>query len=166
MAVDKFLIEASHIMMFARSVGDSNPIYHDEEYAKNTKLGGIIPPPTFAQSSAQFDSEYFLRPKVGGDGWFGSGKEATGSKPSSGSGGGGGAAMGLHAEQHFEYHLPVKAGDTLSATSKPGETWEKESKRAGKLKFSESVTEYRNQNGELVITATGVGVQTERAVDS
>ena len=166
MAVDKFLIEASHIMMFARSVGDSNPIYHDEEYAKSTELGGIIPPPTFAQSSAQFDPEYFLRPKVGGDGWFGSGKEATGSKPSSGSGGGSGAAMGLHAEQHFEYHLPVKAGDTLSVTTKPGKAWEKESKRAGKLKFSESVTEYRNQNGDLVITATGVGVQTERAVDS
>lgn len=166
MAVDKFLIEASHIMMFARSVGDSNPIYHDEEYAKSTELGGIIPPPTFSQSSAQFDPEYFLRPKVGGDGWFGSGKEATGSKPSSGSGGGGGAAMGLHAEQHFEYHLPVKAGDTLSATTKPGKAWEKESKRAGKLKFSESVTEYRNQNGDLVITATGVGVQTERVVDS
>ena len=67
MAVDKFLIEASHIMMFARSVGDSNPIYHDEEYAKSTEIGGIIPPPTFAQSSAQFDPEYFLRPKVGGD---------------------------------------------------------------------------------------------------
>ena len=76
MAIDKFLIEASHIMMFARSVGDSNPIYHDEDYAKSTELGGIIPPPTFAQSSAQFDPEYFLRPKVGGDGWFGSGKEA------------------------------------------------------------------------------------------
>lgn len=166
MAIDKFLIEASHIMMFARSVGDSNPIYHDEDYAKSTELGGIIPPPTFAQSSAQFDPEYFLRPKVGGDGWFGSGKEATGSKPSSGSGAGGGAAMGLHAEQHFEYHLPVKAGDTLSATTKPGKAWEKESKRAGKLKFSESVTEYRNQDGDLVITATGVGVQTERAVDS
>ena len=81
-------------------------------------------------------------------------------------GGGGGAAMGLHAEQHFEYHKPVKAGDVLTATTKPGNTWEKESKRAGKLKFSESVTEYRNQDGELVITATGVGVQTERAVDS
>ena len=69
-------------------------------------------------------------------------------------------------QQHFEYHLPVKAGDVLSATTKPGNTWEKDSKRAGKLKFSESVTEYRNQDGELVITATGVGVQTERAVDS
>ena len=69
-------------------------------------------------------------------------------------------------EQHFEYHKPVKAGDVLTATTKPGNTWEKESKRAGKLKFSESVTEYRNQDGDLVITATGVGVQTERAVDS
>ena len=99
--------------------------------------------------------------------WFGSGKEATGAKPSKESSGSGvGAAMGLHAEQHFEYHLPVKAGDVLTATTKPGNSWEKESKRAGKLKFSESVTEYRNQNGELVITATGVGVQTERAVDS
>ena len=111
-----------------------------------------------------------MRPKIGGEGWFGSGKDASGAKPSSGTksgeSGGGGAAMGLHAEQHFEYHLPVKAGDVLSATTKPGNTWEKESKRAGKLKFSESVTEYRNQNGDLVLTATGVGVQTERAVDS
>ena len=169
MAIDKFLVEASHIMMFARSVGDANPIYHDEEYAKKTDVGGIIAPPTFAQSSAQFDPDYFLRPKTGGEGWFGSGKEPTGLKPTSGGSGGGsgvGASGGLHAEQHFEYHLPLKAGDVLTATTKPGNAWEKESKRAGKLKFSESVTEYRNQNGDLVITATGVGVQTERPVDS
>ena len=167
MAIDKFLVEASHIMMFARSVGDANPIYHEEDYANKTELGGIIAPPTFAQSSAQFDPDYFLRPKIGGEGWFGSGKEPSGAKPSKdSSGGGGGAAMGLHAEQHFEYHKPVKAGDVLTATTRPGNTWEKESKRAGKLKFSESVTEYRNQDGDLVITATGVGVQTERAVDS
>ena len=93
MAIEKFLVEASHIMMFARSVGDANPIYHDEDYAKETELGGIIAPPTFAQSSAQFDPDYFLRPKTGGVGWFGSGKEPTGLKPSgSGGGGGGGAA--------------------------------------------------------------------------
>ena len=49
MAINKFLVEASHIMMFARSVGDANPIYHDEDYAKETDLGGIIAPPTFAQ---------------------------------------------------------------------------------------------------------------------
>ena len=47
MAIDKFLVEASHIMMFARSVGDANPIYHDEDYANKTELGGIIAPPYF-----------------------------------------------------------------------------------------------------------------------
>ena len=81
MAIDKFLVEASHIMMFARSVGDANPIYHDEDYANKTELGGIIAPPTFAQSSAQFDPDYFLRPKIGGEGWFGSGKEPSGANP-------------------------------------------------------------------------------------
>ncbi|MFL2705383.1 MAG: MaoC family dehydratase N-terminal domain-containing protein [Gammaproteobacteria bacterium] len=169
MAINKFLIEASHIMMFARSIGDDNPVYYDEEYKSESGCEGIIAPPTFAQSSAQFDPDYFLRPKTGGEGWFGSGKEPTGLKPTSGGSGGGsgvGASGGLHAEQHFEYHLPLKAGDVLTATTKPGNAWEKESKRAGKLKFSESVTEYRNQNGDLVITATGVGVQTERPVDS
>ena len=167
MAIDKFLVEASHIMMFARSVGDANPIYHDEDYAKETELGGIIAPPTFAQSSAQFDPDYFLRPKIGGEGWFGSGKEASGAKPSKDSGGGGGgAAMGLHAEQHYEYHQPLKVGDVITAEVKPGKSWEKESKRAGKLKFSESVTEYRNQEGELIITATSVGVVTEKPVEN
>ncbi len=168
MAADKFPVEASHIMMFARSVGDDNQIYYDEDYAKGTEPGSIIAPPTFAQASAQFDPNYFLRPKVGGDGWFGSGKEATGVKKEEGSGGGGGGGGGggLHAEQHFEYHRHLQPGDVLTAETKPGKSWEKESKRAGKLMFSESVTEYRDQNGELVITATGVGVRTERPVDS
>ena len=165
MAVDKFPVEASHIMMFARSVGDENPIYYDEDYAATTEPGRVVAPPTFAQASAQFDPDFFLRPKVGQP-WFGSGKEATGIKrESSGGGGGGGSSGVLHAEQHFEYHRHISPGDVLSATIRAGKTWERESKRAGKLVFSESITEYRDQNGELVITARGVGVRTERPVD-
>ena len=53
----------------------------------------------------------------------------------------------------------------LTATTFPGKTWEKEGRRSGKLVFSESVTEYRDQNGELVVTARGVGVRTERPVE-
>ena len=49
MADRKFPVEATHIMMFARSVNDGNPIYSDEEYAKTTEVGKIIAPPTFAQ---------------------------------------------------------------------------------------------------------------------
>ena len=80
MAAKKFPVEASHILMFARSVGDKNQVYYDEDYAKGTEVGGIIAPPTFAQSSAQFDPNYFLRPKIG-EPWFGSAKEPTGIQP-------------------------------------------------------------------------------------
>ena len=62
----KFPVEASHIMMFARSVGDTNRIYHDEEYAKGTEPGAVIAPPTFGRACTQFDPDYHLRPKQGG----------------------------------------------------------------------------------------------------
>ena len=168
MAVDKFPIEAGHIMMFARSVGDDNQVYYDDEYAKSKGLGGVISPPTFVQSSAQFDPDYFLRPKIGQE-WFGSAKGPTGITPKKesggGSGGGGGGGGGLHAEQHYEYHRPLLAGDNLTDTNLPGKQWEKQGRRGGNLKFSESITEYRNQDGELVVTARGIGVQTERPAD-
>ncbi len=165
MTIERFPVEASHILMFARSIGDTNPIYEDAEYAKGTEVGSIIAPPTFAQSSAQFDPDYFLRPKPGQP-WFGSAREATGVKREKKEGeSSGSAAGGLHAEQHFTFHRHLRPGDVLSATTKPGKTWEKEGKRSGKLMFSETITEYRDQNGELVITARGVGVRTERVIE-
>ena len=167
MAVEKFSVEASHIMMFARSIGDPNPIYHDESYAAGTETGGIIAPPTFVQASAQFDPDYRLRPKPG-EPWMGSGAEATGippKEPGDDDTPTGMGARGLHAEQHYTYHRQLRPGDVLHATVKPGERWEKQSKRAGLLKFAETVTEYRDQTGELVITARSVGVQTEKAVE-
>lgn len=160
MTILKFPIEAGHIMMFARSVGDANRIYYSEEYAKTTEPGAITAPPTFVQSSVQYDPNYFLRPQIG-EPWFGSGKTPTGRKSSEQSGGG----SGLHAEQRFEYHRHPKAGDMLTSEVKPGESWTKASKRAGTLKFSSTITEYRDEQGELVITATAVAVVTERPVD-
>lgn len=165
MPIERFPVEETHIMMFARSVGDDNPIYHDPEYAAATDIGHMIAPPTFAQASAQFDPDYPLRPQVGQP-WFGSGATPTGITKSDSGGSGGGNGGSLHAEQHFEYHRHLKPGDVLTATTSDGKTWEKQSKRAGKLMFSERVTEYRDQNGELVITATGVGVRTEKPVEN
>ena len=72
-----FPVEATHIMMFARAIGDTNPVYHDAEAAKKTEAKGVIAPPTFVQAMAQFDPEYHLRPKPGQP-WFGSGKAPTG----------------------------------------------------------------------------------------
>ena len=99
MAKITFPVEASHIMMFARAVGDTNPVYHDAAAAK-VPGGGIIAPPTFAQAVAQFDPDYHLRPKPGQEvvrlRQAPSGVE--GRPPSSG---------GLHAEQHYEYHRHI-----------------------------------------------------------
>ena len=39
-------------------------------------------------------------------------------------------------------------------------------KRGGKLTFSENITEYYDESGELVVRATGVGVRTEKVVES
>ena len=52
MAKITFPIEATHIMMFARAIGDENPVYHDAERAKNTEVGGLIAPPTFTAAVA------------------------------------------------------------------------------------------------------------------
>src|SRR3984885_14769372 len=93
MAVESFPIEFSHIMMFARSVGDDNPIYHDPKHAKTTEPGSVIAPPPFAQASAQFDPTYGLRPQPGKP-WFGSGGEPTGVKRAPGGGGEGGGNGG------------------------------------------------------------------------
>ena len=158
MAKITFPVEASHIMMFARAIGDTNPVYHDAAAAKDTEAGGIIAPPTFPASVAQFDPDYHLRPRPDQK-WFGSAKGPTGieGKPAS--------SGSLHAEHHFEYHRHIRPGDVLTAEIKPGKVWEKESKRAGKLTFRDRITEYRDQDGQLVITAHSIGVTTERPVD-
>ena len=171
MAIERFPVEAGHIMLFARSVGDPNPVYSDEHYAAGTEVGGVIAPPTFVQASAQFDDSYPLRPQIGQP-WFGSGKESSGIRRAAGSGGGGGGSggggsgTGLHAEQHYTYHRPLRAGDVLTAETRNGERWEKEGKRAGKLVFSEMITEYRDERGDVVVTARTVGVRTEKVVGS
>ncbi|MFZ5655066.1 MAG: FAS1-like dehydratase domain-containing protein [Pseudomonadota bacterium] len=173
MAEYRFPVDASQIMLFARAIGDKNPIYYDAEYARGTEVGGIIAPPTFVQAAAQYDPNFPLRPRIG-EPWFGSGREPTGVKPKEKSaadardarkeGGIGQSARVLHAEQKFQYHRPIRPGDVLTVTTRPGQRWEKEGKRGGTLKFSETISEFRNQHGELVVTATMVGVETGQAV--
>lgn len=164
MAVDRFPVEEGAILMFARAIGDPNPIYADRDYAAASEVGAVLAPPTFVQSSAHFDPDYVLRPKIG-EPWFGSGRAPTGRVPADSADGEGigGGGTGLHAEQHYTYHRPLKAGEVLAATATPGDSWEKEG-RSGKLRFTETITEYRTLDGELVVTARSVGVLTERPV--
>jgi hypothetical protein len=54
---------------------------------------------------------------------------------------------------------------TLSVAGRPGRSWEKEGKRGGRMRFAETITEFRDEQGELVVTATSVGIVTEKAVE-
>lgn len=145
-----FPVEATHVMMFRRSIGDFS--------VPDTGMEKAAAPPTFPRAVAQFDPEYHLRIRPGVP-WFGSGKSASGieGKPAS--------SGGLHAEQHFEFMRAIVPGDVLTVTERVGKTWEKDSKRAGKLTFTERVSEYRDQKGELVCIGRGISVRTERPVD-
>lgn len=159
MAEHEFPVDRSAILSFAAAVGETNPIYWDEAHAKSTPLGDIIAPPTFGIASALWNPDYGLR------GTRQIPPRTEPRAPREGGGGGGNLARVLHGEQRFEYKKPLQPGMRLMVSSRPGKTWEKEGKKGGRLKFSETITEYRVATGELVLVATSVGVLTEKAVE-
>ena len=163
----KFPVDLTSIMLFASAIGETNPIYYDEEYAAKTPLGQVVAPPSFASAGAHWDPDYFLRgvrkipaprPKPA----------KARSEKSSGDGGGGGGGGDLtrvlHGEQRFIYHKPTTPGMRLTVTTHPGKSWEKEGRRGGSMRFSETISEYRDESGDLVTTAISVGIVTGKAV--
>jgi acyl dehydratase len=152
--VIRFPVESAHVMMFARAIGDPNPVYYagDESVA----------PPTFAIAADHYDPDYERRPKIG-EPWFGSGRDAVSVRDGSQQAPDGGS--GFHAEEHFVYHRPVRVGDVLSGETRDGESYTKEGQRGGSLRFFEHVTELRNASGATAVTLTWTDVLTERSVD-
>jgi acyl dehydratase len=154
-------VEAGHILTFARAIGDPNPIYSNESYAARSKLGGVIAPPTFIQAADHFDPDFDRRPRPG-EPWIGSAREPMGVDVPPGFEPGGASAF--HAEQHFEYHRPLRPGDVLNGETRDGRTWHKQGRRGGRLTFDETITDYRDEQGELVVTSRFVSVRAERSV--
>jgi acyl dehydratase len=163
MAEHEFPVDRTAILTFAAAIGETNPIYWDEAYAKGTPLGGVIAPPTFGIAAAHWNPDYGLR----GVRQIPARRDAEAAPRAGGerSAGGGSLARVLHGEQRFEYKKPLQPGMKLTVSTRPGESWEKEGKRGGKLRFAETVTEYRDAAGELVLVATSVSVLTEKAVE-
>lgn len=141
MTVERFPIEAGHVLTFRRAVG-----HEDAELGADVS-SNLPVPATFVQASVQFDPDYVNRPRPGTP-WLGSGR-GPGFMPE---------GDGLHAEQHFEFHQPVRIGMVLSSTERAGRTWQKTG-RSGTLNFVEFITEYVDENGAPVVTGTTVGVQ-------
>jgi N-terminal half of MaoC dehydratase len=140
MVAARFPIEPGHVQRFLRSIGDP---------AADRDAPPVVPP-TFTIANAEFDPDWWLRPRPDAP-WFGSGR--TPGEP--------GTGKGLHAEQHYVYHRQPAVGETLHGSARPGSTWDKHGRR-GVLHFIEDITEWHDEDGELVITERRVRVITER----
>lgn len=118
-------VEKGQLRFFARATGETNPIYFDEEAAKNAGHPTIPAPPTFTFSLALGAPP--ARGNVLGD-------------------------MGvdmrriLHGEQSFTYHHPIYAGDTMTLTTTTTDIFEK---KGGALEFIVQDTKAVNQQGVL-----------------
>jgi acyl dehydratase len=157
-----FPVDLTSIMLFASSLGEENRIYYDEAYAESTPLGHVIAPPSFAIAAAHWNPSYPLRgirriPAAP--------ESAEPAAKRSRQGASGSLARGLHGEQRFEYHQSMRPGMRLQVSTRAGKKWEKQGKRGGTMQFSETITECRDEAGELVVTATSVGIVTSQAVE-
>ncbi|HJO81239.1 MAG: MaoC family dehydratase N-terminal domain-containing protein [SAR202 cluster bacterium] len=111
------------IVRFARSTGETNPIYFDDEAGKKSEHGSIIAPPTFCNSFVNGGT----RPDIGLE--FGD--------------------LSLFAGQSIESLAPVKPNDSLHASTKLKEVYAKTG-RSGKMVFTVWQTSFKNQDGGTV----------------
>src|SRR5690606_18088056 len=87
-------IEKGALIKFAKAIGESNPLYLDEAYAKGTRFGGLIAPPTYVScftadvlTDGLFESDFPLR-------------------------------RFLHTDDIARTLAPIRVGDDISATAR------------------------------------------------
>lgn len=122
--VETLEVEKSMIRNFAQAIGDDNPLYHDEEYAKSKGYRSIIAPPGFYESAVMSSAFTRLRPKMP-------------------------IGRGVDAGGEWEILLPIEAGDVLTNTFKYANVRQEEGKKGMKT-FLQFETEHVNQRGEVV----------------
>lgn len=128
------IVEKGAIERYADAVGDPNPLYWDETYAKKTKYGSIIAPPGFLGWPARNSGE---KPEPPMFTVVGAALELVG------------LGRIVNGSMEFEFLVPIHAGDTLTASSMVKDIVEREGK-TGKMALVTIETTYINQKGETV----------------
>ena len=128
-----FEIEKEPIRRWADAIGDPNPLYHDEAYAKQQGFSSLVAPPGFI-------AQYAFPVKVG-------------SAPRIASP----LTRNLNGGNEYEFFKPVEAGDVLSVTGKLVDLQER-SGRMGKMLIQVVEMTYKNQRGEMVAKARLTGI--------
>lgn len=126
----RFVIEATrdNIMNFADAVGDANPLWINEEYARKSRFGGITAPPTFL-----YNVHHGSTPALG----------PPGVPP----------AMGLavlYAGAELEFFRPIRLGDEFTVRGKSTGIVRKRSRSLGPMLFATGEAYYYNQKKELI----------------
>ena len=125
--VAAFEIEKGAIRRIAEAVGDSNPLWQDEEYAKKSKYGSIVASPTFVASLRRSDAAAMQLPALP-------------------------LKRVLNAGNELEFLHHIRPGDTIPARRILADVREQPGSQ-GKRVFMVMETTYTNQKGEVAIIA-------------
>ena len=138
-------VERGPVTQFAASVTDTNPIYRQRDKAVAAGFADIPVPPTYFFSAATFWGAFADQQPADAVPGRNPTMEVIGQLMSKG-------GIVLHGEQEFTYHKPVVVGDRVQSEGKVVDLYEKP---AGDKTMTFLVTEneYRNQDGELLLTA-------------
>lgn len=124
------------IRHFAWGIGDANPLWSDEEYAKKTRYGCLIAPPCILYAMDKGASGHL--------------------------GGGLPGIQAMFAGTDWEWFLPIRVNDRIIATGHLADVIEKPSEFSAKTIIQVFESAFTNQHDELVCKAKMWAVRTER----
>ena len=145
-------VEKGAIKRFADAVDDRNPLYWDEEYARNSRYGAIIAPPGFFGWPTNWPPgiTFLQNPDVSAE----PSKEGESLRDTLYKLG---YTLGLDGGMEYEFFIPIRVGDTLTAETRVKDIVEREGK-SGKMVFLFTETTFTNQNGAIVAKATSTSI--------
>lgn len=126
---DTVLVEAGAIRKFAKSIGETNPIYFDEDYARKSRFGRIIAPPTFP--SCLIFSAMAGIPRVDVN------LEAL--------------SRVLHTDDIVESHRPIMAGDRITSTARCADVFQRTGKQGAMLFEAIDITQTDQANERVAV---------------
>jgi len=139
-----FEVEKGAIRKFADAINDRNPLYWDEEYARKSRYGAMVAPPGFFGWPTKWTGGSVFTSEAT--------RELSDTLRKLGYG------RGLAGGVECEFFQPIRAGDTLTATTVIKNIVEREG-RTGKMVFIIRETTYTNQDDDLVAKERRIFIQ-------